>query len=335
MTVSPPQDTRFHSLADQHRRELLAHCYRMMGSAQDAEDQLQETLLRAWRGLGDFEGRSSERTWLYRIATNTCLTALEARGRRPLPTGLGAPDSAASAELVERGEVAWLGPLPGDGGGADPAAVAVSRESLRLAFVAALQHLSARERAVLILREVLQWRAAEVADALEMTPVAVNSMLARARKKMRAVDAGPARLADPTSAQTRASVERYMAAFESYDIDALVGMLTGDAIWEMPPFDSWYSGAGTIVELIRVRCPANGPGDMRMVPTTANGQPAVALYMRDGDGAHRAFNLQVLGMADGRVHHVVVFFDLELFERFGLPAVAGATGAARPQGPST
>ena len=208
--------TDFAATAEPYRRELLAHCYRMTGSLHDAEDLVQETLLRAWKAYDRFEGKSSVRTWLHRIATNTCLTALENRRRRPLPTGLGAPSSDPTAELVEGAEVAWLEPFPESAGDrADPAAIVGSRESVRLAFVAALQHLSPRQRAVLVLRDVLQWKAAEVADAIGTSTAAVNSLLQRARSQLdEAQPSSDDRLTPPDSADAQDRLARYIAAFE-------------------------------------------------------------------------------------------------------------------------
>jgi RNA polymerase sigma-70 factor, ECF subfamily len=310
-------DDEFLVQAEPHRRELLAHCYRMTGSLHDAEDLVQETYLRAWKAYGGFKGRSSLKTWLYRIATNTCLTALEGRQRRPLPSGLGAPSSDPAGELVERREVPWLEPLPDQS--SDPSEIAGSREAVRLAFVAALQHLSARQRAVLVLRDVLQWSAAEVADAIGSSTAAVNSLLQRARAQLDAI--GPSvedRLEAPDSPEVQDRLARYIDAFEAYDIDALVKMFTAEAIWEMPPFEGWYQGADAIGTLIRQQCPATGPGAMRLIPTLANGQPAAALYMREGD-THVAFQLHVLDMRLGGVTHVVAFLDTTLFAKFGLP----------------
>jgi RNA polymerase sigma-70 factor, ECF subfamily len=310
-------DDEFLVQAEPHRRELLAHCYRMTGSLHDAEDLVQETYLRAWKAYGGFKGRSSLKTWLYRIATNTCLTALEGRQRRPLPSGLGAPSSDPAGELVERREVPWLEPLPDQS--SDPSEIAGSREAVRLAFVAALQHLSARQRAVLVLRDVLQWSAAEVADAIGSSTAAVNSLLQRARAQLDAI--GPSvedRLEAPDSPEVQDRLARYIDAFEAYDIDALVKMFTAEAIWEMPPFEGWYQGADAIGTLIRQQCPATGPGAMRLIPTLANGQPAAALYMREGD-THVAFQLHVLDMRLGGVAHVVAFLDTTLFAKFGLP----------------
>ncbi|BCI50862.1 RNA polymerase sigma factor [Mycolicibacterium litorale] len=303
--------------AQQYRRELLAHCYRMTGSLHDAEDLVQETYLRAWKSYKGFQGRSSVRTWLYRIATNTSLTALDGRARRPLPSGLGTPSSDPVDDIHARAEVPWLEPLPDDA--EDPSSIVGSRESVRLAFIAALQHLSPRQRAVLVLREVLQWKAAEVADALGTSTAAVNSLLQRARAQLDAV--GPSEdddLRPPESPEARDLLTRYIAAFETYDIDKLVDLFTADAVWEMPPFDGWYQGPRDIVLLSKTHCPAERAGDMRLVPITANGQPAAALYMRNpASGKHEAFQLHVLDVAAEGVSHVVAF-HMPSFAAFGL-----------------
>jgi RNA polymerase sigma-70 factor, ECF subfamily len=310
-------DSDFSARAEPYRRELLAHCYRMTGSLHDAEDLVQETLLRAWKAYDRFEGKSSVRTWLYRIATNTCLTALESRQRRPLPTGLGGPSADPTAELVESAEVPWLEPLPDSS--SDPSDIVGSRESVRLAFVAALQHLSPRQRAVLVLREVLQWKAAEVAEAIGSSTIAVNSLLQRARSQLEA--AGPSsddRLAAPDSTDAQDRLARYIAAFEAYDINRLAELFTSEAIWEMPPFVGWYQGPQAIATLVRQQCPGQAPGDMRLIPLVANGQPAAAMYMREGDH-HLPFQLHVLDICADGVSHVVAFLDTTLFAKFGLP----------------
>jgi RNA polymerase sigma-70 factor (ECF subfamily) len=310
----------FAAHAEPYRRELLAHCYRMTGSLHDAEDLVQETFLRAWKAYDRFEGKSSIRTWLHRIATNACLSALEGRQRRPLPTGLGNSGSDPAAELVERREVPWLEPwadLTDDP--ADPSVIVGSRESVRLAFVAALQHLSPRQRAVLLLRDVLQWKSAEVADAIGATTIAVNSLLQRARSQLEAV--GPSSgdpLAAPESAEAQDLLARYIAAFETYDIDRLVELFTAEAVWEMPPYTGWYQGPQAIITLIHRQCPAESAGDMRMIPLTANGQPAAAMYMRAGE-VHVPFQLHVLDVRSDGVSHVVAFLDDTLFAKFGLP----------------
>ncbi|MBF8186720.1 sigma-70 family RNA polymerase sigma factor [Nonomuraea sp. K274] len=321
-----PTNEDFLRLADPMRRELLAHCYRMMGSVHDAEDLVQETYLRAWRAYDGFEGRSSLRTWLYRIATTTCLTALEGRNRRPLPTGLGAPSSEASTPLVQDTEVPWLEPVPdalagaSTGGADDPASIVTSRESIRLALIAALQHLPARQRAVLILRDVLRWKAAEVAEALGISTAAANSILQRARAQLNQVSPSLDDPVEPLTPEQRDKLERYVAAFESYDIDSLVDLFTKDAVWEMPPFVGWYQGPEAIVELTKTQCPANQAGDLKLVPVGANGQPAFAVYhLRDGE--YHQFAIMVLTFAGEHISHVGMFFEEQLFETFGLPAV--------------
>ncbi|TYB63353.1 sigma-70 family RNA polymerase sigma factor [Nonomuraea sp. PA05] len=317
-----PTNEDFLRQADPMRRELLAHCYRMMGSVHDAEDLVQETYLRAWRGYENFEGRSSLRTWLYRIATTTCLTALDNRAKRPLPTGLGAPSLDASAPLVQDNEVPWLEPVPdalAGVGGDDPASIVTSRESIRLALIAALQHLPPRQRAVLILRDVLKWRAAEVAEAVGTSVAAVNSILQRARAQLSEVSPSLDDPVEPLTQEQRALLDRYVAAFESYDVDSLVHLFTEDAVWEMPPFVGWYQGPETIAELTRTQCPAEKPGDLKLVPIAANGQPAFALYFRRGD-VYEQFAIAVLTFSGERIGHVGMFFEEGLFETFGLPS---------------
>jgi RNA polymerase sigma-70 factor, ECF subfamily len=324
MTVAIDDDV-FASLVEPLRRELTVHCYRMAGSMHDAEDLVQETYLRAWRGFRDFENRASVRTWMYRIATNVCLTALDGRARRPMPTGLGQPSSDPYGSLESRPEVTWLEPVPdsvvwGSGSADDPATEVVDRESVRLAFIAALQHLTPPQRAILILRDVLAWHASEVADLLNMSTAAVNSSLQRARAQMHKLDAeGPTEPLDDEHAKSL--LADYLAAFENYDVKRIVELLAEDAVWEMPPYVSWYQGSAAIGRLIDTHCPAEGPGDQIMVPTSANGQPAFGLYMMQPDGKHHAFQLQVLTLTNQGVSHVAVFFDTSLFAEFGLPEV--------------
>ena len=318
----PPAAHDFPQVADRYRRELTAHCYRMTGSVYDAEDMVQETFLRAWKAYDDFEGRSSVRTWLYRIATNVCLTNLEKKARRPLPTGLGLPDVQAHDELVEGSEVPWLEPVPDgmvDVANVDPAHIVGNRDSIRLAFVAALQHLPPRQRAVLILRDVLRWSAKETAAALDTSVAAVNSALQRAHAQLAEKQLTEGTVEDDLSPELEAMLQRYVQAFWDKDMNALVSMLAHDAVWEMPPFTGWYLGSRNIADLICTQCPG-GVRDMPMLRTTANGQPAFGLYMRQPAGHFEPFQLQVLSLVDGRVGHVVAFFDTRLFETFGLPA---------------
>ena len=321
----------FPQLTDTYRRELTAHCYRMTGSVHDAEDLVQETYLRAWRAYAGFEGRSSVRTWLYRIATNVCLTALEGRDRRPLPTGLGAPSVEAGEPLVSAEEVLWLEPAPDSAvreDVADPAAIVATRDSIRLAFIAALQHLAPRQRAVLILRDVLRWKASEVAEALETTEVAVNSALQRAHAQLAKADVHEDTVEDSLSAEQHDLLERYVQAFWDKDINRIVSMLTADAVWEMPPFVGWYTGSENIGRLIDSQCPG-GVHDMPMVATRANGQPAFGLYMRQEDGSFTPFHLQVLTLRGEQVCRVAAFFDTRLFATFGLPPRLPADHRAR------
>jgi len=314
-------DEDFLQLTDRYRRELLAHCYRMLGSVHDAEDLVQETYLRAWRSYHGFEGRSSLRTWLYSIATNACLNALESRSRRPLPTGLGNPSADPADPLVEQTEVLWLEPVPdmmvGVNAG-DPAAIVASRESVRLALIAALQHLPPRQRAVLVLRDVLKLRAAEVAEMLDTSTAAVNSSLQRARAQLDQAGLTEDDIVEPTEPGQRELLDRYVRALEAKDIPTIVEVFTADAVWEMPPFTGWYQGPEDIGRLIDRQCPA-GPGQLRLLPTEANGQPAFAMYMRGDDGGWYAFQLHVLTLTAAGISHVTAFFDLNLFTTFSLP----------------
>jgi RNA polymerase sigma-70 factor (ECF subfamily) len=327
-----PNSEDFQRLADPFRRELLAHCYRMLGSVHDAEDLVQETYLRAWRAYDRFEGRSSLRTWLYSIATRTCLTALEQRNRRPMPSDLGNYSDAPDGQLTTTPEVPWLEPFPDALAGADsadPAEIVASRESLRLALVAALQHLPPRQRAVLILRDVLKWRAAEVAELLETSTAAINSALQRARAQLDEAAPSENEVVDTTDPGQRELLDRYVAAFENADVAALVRLFKEDAIWEMPPYPAWFRGKYDIGVLIARQC-APGPGDLRLVPTSANGQPAFALYKRDKHGLHRAHSIQVLTIRQDGIVHVGAFFEeLKLFRMFGLPEVHPASLPSR------
>jgi RNA polymerase sigma-70 factor (ECF subfamily) len=328
MAQAMPASEDFARLADPFRGELLAHCYRMLGSVHDAEDQVQETLIRAWRSYGEFEGRASMRTWLYRIATNACLRALENRSRRPLPSGLAGPgDDPAGPLAGARPEVPWLQPIPDAlvaaqasraPETADPASIVASRESMRLALIAALQYLPARQRAVLILRDVLGWRAAEVADLLGTSTAAANSVLQRARARLEQAAPAADEMREPSDPGDRALLGRYAAAFENADINALMRLLRDDAVLEMPPQPTWFSGRERIGAFLQSRV-LREPGEFRMIPTSANGQPAFAAYLRDHDGVHRAHAIQVLTLTGSRVARIVSFNDAGLVTTFGLP----------------
>jgi RNA polymerase sigma-70 factor (ECF subfamily) len=315
----------FEARTSPFRLELLAHCYRMLGSVHDAEDQVQETLIRAWRSYDRFDAhRASMRTWLYRIATNACLTALESRNRRPLPSGLGAPGDDPTRPLVMDPHVPWLEPFPTPEAESqnDPASVLINRRGLRLAFVAAVQFLPARQRAVLILRDVLDWSAIEVAEMLDMTPTAVNSMLLRARTRLEKSGVNLDEMVEPADPKLRAVVDRYFSAFTDADIPALKQQLIEDAVLEMPPFVDWFVGREHIGVFIERLLEFRGTR-WRVLPTSANGQPTVGAYVWDDvEGVFRAHSLQVFdGTATGIARNTV-FQNPDLFEAFGLPALA-------------
>jgi RNA polymerase sigma-70 factor (ECF subfamily) len=312
---------------DPHRRELLAHCYRMLGSMHDAEDLVQETMLRAWRARDQYdERRASLRTWLYRIATNACLTALQGKQRRPLPSGLGGPSDDPTEPLALGREVSWLQPFPDALLGArnDPAARLVARGSMRLALIAALQFLPARQRAVVILREVLDYSAAETAAILHTTPTAVNSSLQRARARLGAVAPLEEELDEPADAARRELLDRYVAAFENADVDALTTLLTDDAILEMPPMTNWYAGRENYGRFIARVFELRGT-DWRMIAAAANGQPAVTAYVRGEDGAYHLHTLQLFSITASGISGCTVFQDADVFEIFGLATVLPAT----------
>lgn len=326
MTVSED----FAGQASRFRGELLAHCYRLLGSADEAEDLVQETFLRAWRSYERFEGRSSVRTWLYRIATNACLTAIERRGRRPLPSGLGEAASDGEAPLEAAPEAPWLQPLPDAliaGGLADPAAAASARAGVRLAFVAALQYLSARQRAMLILRDVLEWPAADVAQLLGTTTTAVNSGVRRARAQLAQAMPAEDELAEPDDAAQQAVLERFAAAIERADAGAMAELLRADAVLEMPPFLTWFAGRDAVAQFVGSHL-LTAPGDLRLVPVAANGQPAFAVYGRDQHGAYQAHAVQVLTVTAAGIARITAFTSPELFPSFGLPPEypSGLTG---------
>jgi RNA polymerase sigma-70 factor (ECF subfamily) len=313
----------FTRLTDPFRRELLVFCYRMMGSVHDAEDLVQETYLRAWRSYDRFEGRSSTRTWLYRIAQNACLNALRHSNRRTLPSGLGGgstPDPERTG--AEPGEMTWLEPFPDrlrPVHKADPAEIVSSRASLRLAFIAALQYLPPGQRAVLILRDALGWPAQQVAELLETTVVSVNSSLQRARARLERLTPSSDEVAEPDDPRRRELLDRYVAAFENVDIDALTDLLTEDTVWEMPPNPGWYTGVEGVRGLLTTRLTLP-PGSYRMLHTTANTQPAVAFYILDPTGERfEAHAIHVLTVTPKGIAHVTSFIDPSLFPLFGQP----------------
>jgi RNA polymerase sigma-70 factor (ECF subfamily) len=319
-TATPPGHEPFERAVEPHRAGLRAHCYRMLGSAADAEDALQETLLRAWRGLPGFEGRSSLRGWLYRIATNVCLRMIERRPKRVLPVDYG---SAADPHDVLEGAVlepVWIDPFPDEplaDGLASPEARYEERESVELAFIAALQHLPARQRAVLLLRDVLGFAPAEIAEALDATPAAVYSALQRAHQVVE--ERLPARSQQATlraigDERLREVVDRFVAAWERNDVDAIVAMLAEDASFSMPPRPSWYRGRAAIRAFLAAH-PLARPRRWRLVPVQANGQPAFAVYV---DGRAHAIELLTLD-ADARISTVTAFHEPQLFAGFDLP----------------
>jgi RNA polymerase sigma-70 factor (ECF subfamily) len=317
----------FARLTDPLRPELLAYCYRMLGSVHDAEDQVQETLIRAWRSYGEFEGRASLRTWLYRIATNTCLRALENRSRRPLPAGLGGPSRDPDGPLdAARPEVPWLEPFPDARLGAvttaaesgDPAAIVTARHDMRLALIAALQYLPGRQRAVLILRDVLMWRAAEVAELFGLSTAAVNSLLQRARAGLQHAAPVPDEMREPADADQRALLDQYAAALENADLTALMRLLRADAVVEMPPVPTWFAGHEAISRFLAAHV-LREPGGLRTVPAAANGQPALAAYLRGSDGVYRAHAVQVLTCTGTGIARIVSFIEPRLFATFSLP----------------
>jgi RNA polymerase sigma-70 factor, ECF subfamily len=304
-----------------HRAELTAYCYRMLGSAFESEDAVQEAFIRAWRAADRFEGRSSFRAWLYRIATNVCFDMRGASQRRARPMDLRPAQSADTPLPEPLAEATWIEPMPDVRvlpAGGDPAAVAVARESVRLAFVAALQHLPPRQRAVLILREVLHWKADEVAELLGATVASVNSALQRARATMaRRRDSG-AHPAEPLDAAGRELLKRYVGAFERYDMDALTTLLHEDAVWNMPPYDLWLQTHPDI----RSWClgPGIGCQGSLLIPTTANGSPAFGQYKPAPGGGHEPWSLQVVEIAGGKISGITFFLDTaRFFPLFGLP----------------
>ncbi len=317
-TVSSPH--AFGEL-EKYRGELTAYCYRMLGSPFDAEDAVQDAFVRAWRNRDRFEGRSAMRSWLYRIATNVCLDMLKGKQRRARPMDLGPACEPIESNLNVPAEITWLEPIPLHliAPERDPAEVAVANESIRLAFVAALQHLPARQRAVLILREVLDWQATEVAELLDTSVASVNSALQRARATMAKTNATSEQSVQPLSEADRAMLERYVSAFEHSDIKALTSLIREDARQSMPPFDMWLSGRDDILAWWF------GPGiacqGSRVVPTfSANGMPTFGQYKPSPDGGYDPWALQVLDLSEGRIGEFTFFLDTaKLFPLFGLP----------------
>jgi RNA polymerase sigma-70 factor, ECF subfamily len=303
------------------RGELTAYCYRMLGSTFEAEDAVQETFMRAWRSYDSFEGRAQLGTWLYRIATNVCLDALRSAGRRARPIDLGPAGTAASALAERMPEATWVEPIPDAHimpAGADPADAAEMRESIRLAFVAALQHLAPKQRAVLILRDVLNWKAKEVADLLGTTVVAVNSALQRARAVLVNAEVAADTQSAPLDHGSEILLALYVDAFERYDMDALTSLLHREATWTMPPYELWLNTH----EDIRRWCLGRGIGcrGSRLVPVKANASPAFAQYKPAADGDFDAWSLQVLEIAGSKIVGICFFLDVEwLFPMFGLP----------------
>jgi RNA polymerase sigma-70 factor, ECF subfamily len=295
---------------EQYRRELTGYCYRMLGSAFEAEDAVQETMLRAWRSLERFEGRSALKSWLYRIATNVCFDALAGRERRARPMDLGPAEEPLFENLAELPEVTWVTPLP------TPEELAEQRETLRLAFVAALQHLPPKQRAALVLCEVLKWQASEAAELLETSVASVNSALQRARATLATADTtAPAELDD----ETRALLDRYVEAFEAYDIDRLTELLHEDAIQSMPPYSLWLQGRDDIFTWWFG--PGIGCKGSKLVPVgLANGMPAWGQFKPSPDGGHEPWALIVPEVSEGRIVELTFFLDTErLFPLFGLP----------------
>jgi RNA polymerase sigma-70 factor, ECF subfamily len=318
-----PESRELELQLEQHRSELTGYCYRMLGSSFEAEDAVQETLVRAWKSLDRFEGRATLRSWLYRIATNVCLDMLNGRERRAMPMDLGPSRDPDAANLNMLPETTWIQPVP-DGlvaYGGDPAEVAVARDTIRLAFVAALQHLPARQRAVLILCEVLRWKAAEVAELLETSVASVNSALQRARATLEASNVSSATTAASVDEVDEELLARYVDAFERYDMDALTALIHEDATQSMPPYDLWLRGRDDI--LTWWVGPGAGCRGSRVIATTAaNGSPAFGQYKpsASGDG-YDPWALQVLEIADGRIVELTFFLDTEsVFPLFGLPA---------------
>jgi RNA polymerase sigma-70 factor, ECF subfamily len=320
-TTDRPVPQQVESELEQHRSELTGYCYRMLASPFEAEDAVQETFIRAWRAYDRFEGRSSLRSWLYRIATNVCLDMLNSRERRARPMDLGPAVEPDASNLHVLSEATWVQPAP-DGvliPEGDPADVAVARETIKLAFIAALQHLPPRQRASLILCDVLRWKASEVAELLETSVASVNSALQRARATLAAADAAPGDPRTPLDEADQALLTRYVEAFEQYDMTALAALIREDARQSMPPYDMWLRGRDDI--LAWWAGPGIGCQGSRVIPAPAAcGSPAFGQYKRDPNGGHEPWALQVLELSGGRIVELTFFLDTEtLFPLFGLP----------------
>ena len=330
LTLKPAPAGDIGPRLEQHRAELTAYCYRMLGSPFEAEDAVQDTLVRAWRGFGRFEGRAALRSWLYRIATNVCFDMLEGRERRARPMDLGPAGEVDPAALHVLPETTWIAPVPDAlvmREDADPADVAVARETIRLAFVAALQHLPPRQRAVLILCEVLRWKATEVAELLGTSVASVNSALQRSRATLAARDVDASDPAPPLDAEQRALLARYVTAFEQYDMDALTALIREDATQSMPPYDLWLRGREHILGWWVG--PGAGCRNSRVIPAAAaNGAPAFGQYKPSASGSgYDPWALQVLELADGRIAEFTFFLDTDrVFPLFGLPPRLDADG---------
>jgi RNA polymerase sigma-70 factor, ECF subfamily len=319
--ISPMDSLQLHDEFDRLRDALVAHCYQMTGSYHDAEDVVQETYLRAARAMDGFEARSALKTWLYRIATNTCITALNHRSRRMLPAGLGAPTNDPGARVFADESVAWLEPLPDallGHGDNDPSEVVVRRESVRLALIAALQHLPVRQRAAFLLREVLSWSAAEIAETLDITVPAVKSLLQRARSRLDELDLDDRQPETPDPELENGLLDRYIAAFEAADAAAIRAVIHEDFSIEAVPHTTWFKGLNVCIPFLE-RVFAGRP-NLRMLPTRSNGQPAIASYRRDASGNLQADGLWVLTIVDGRFSRAIKFSDPCLVTAAGLPA---------------
>ena len=326
MAMTSTEPDRFEAATNPYRRELLAHCYRMTGSAHDAEDLTQETYLRAWRAFDRFEGRSSVRTWLYRIATNVCLTSLSSGHRRLLPSGLGPPSSDPYAPAaLAAGEVAWLEPVP-DGlvvdERGDPAEVAATRQSVRLALIAAAQILPPRQRAAFVLCDVLARSGSEAAATLDVSIPALKSLLQRARTRLEQPTRPVEEIAEPGDERARLVLDRYLTAFEQSDMQAIERLLADDAVLEMTGTTTWFSGKATCVPFIAAQAIGQA-GDWRMIPLLANGQLAAAAYHLGHDG-YRPFAIVVLSTTLTHLNRLALFAQPGLFDRFELPATIAA-----------